>query len=276
VIPDVFVRARPVLVAVAILAAILVVGLLTVGDYGITFDEPIRARSGDAWWHFIATRDRSYLPEGWFANLGAWFDMLGSAMVRAYRALGGHDEYLPRHVLVLLCGLAGMAGTFALARRVLSPWLAVVALVLLALAPRYYGPCFNNPKDIPFAATLVWAIYGIVRLLQEPTRRSALRVSGRSARRPKSSVASCSPLPSSPGSWPPRLRGQSSGCVGPGFSSKLFQLLRRARRTSTSARSIEPSTPRLPTRPCGSRLPFHCRRSFWRSSERPASRCFRA
>ena len=31
-------------------------------------------------------------------------------------------------------------------------------MVLTALTPMFYGHCFNNPKDIPFAAIFVWAL----------------------------------------------------------------------------------------------------------------------
>ncbi|HEY8090144.1 MAG TPA: glycosyltransferase family 39 protein, partial [Polyangiaceae bacterium] len=158
----------------AVLALVLVVGLATVGDYGITIDEPVRARSGDSWWHFLATWDSRYLPHGFFANYGALFDMLGSAVARGHRAIGGDDVYFARHLLIFVSGWLGLLGTYLLGRRVLTPAGAVMALVILVLMPRYYGPCFNNPKDIPFAATFVWAMFGLVRLLQDPSPRSAV------------------------------------------------------------------------------------------------------
>jgi hypothetical protein len=40
-----------------------------------------------------------------------------------------------------------------------------VAAILLALTPGYYGHMFNNPKDIPFAAGYVWALYYMLRIL---------------------------------------------------------------------------------------------------------------
>jgi hypothetical protein len=32
-------------------------------------------------------------------------------------------------------------------------------MILLALTPMYYGHMFNNPKDIPFAAGVIWSLY---------------------------------------------------------------------------------------------------------------------
>ena len=54
---------------------------------------------------------------------------------------------------VLYCG--------RLAARLFGPWSGVLALVLLAASPRYFADSMNNPKDLPFAAMTVMALYYI-------------------------------------------------------------------------------------------------------------------
>jgi len=157
----------------AILLLVVAVDLLTMAHYGVTTDEPIRAHSGDNWLHFFATRDRTFLPEGYQADYGALVDVLGAVLARAHRALGATDDYAARHLLTLASSWIGLLGVYTLGRRVLAPGAAVIALALLVLVPRYYGSSFTNPKDIPFAAAFVWGVYGIVRLLQEPSARTA-------------------------------------------------------------------------------------------------------
>jgi hypothetical protein len=61
-------------------------------------------------------------------------------------------------------GLAGLAGTWRLARELAGPRAAFLALVLLAANPDWYGHMFNNPKDIPFGAAMTWATYYLVRV----------------------------------------------------------------------------------------------------------------
>jgi len=109
-------------------------------------------------------------------NYGALFDMFAAALAGALRGTTGiQDDYLARHAAVFIAGWLGWLGTYRLAGRVAPQPVPLFALVLLMLTPRYYGACFNNPKDIPFAASAVWALYGLVRWLQEPGCRSALR-----------------------------------------------------------------------------------------------------
>ncbi|GHC14277.1 hypothetical protein GCM10007047_34340 [Cerasicoccus arenae] len=57
---------------------------------------------------------------------------------------------------------------------------ALLAGVLLALFPRYWGHQFINPKDIPFAATYVWGLWALVRILRNDRRdwRSMLLFGG--------------------------------------------------------------------------------------------------
>ncbi|MFN0009264.1 MAG: glycosyltransferase family 39 protein [Planctomycetota bacterium] len=160
----------------AMLLGSLVLGAFTLADYGLTFDDPARARAGDDWLRFVASWDPSHLPRGFMANYGALFDMFAAALAGALRIWPGiEDDYLARHAAVFIAGWFGWLGTYRLAGRVAPQPVPLLALVLLMLTPRYYGACFNNPKDIPFAASAVWALYGLVRWLQEPGRRSAMR-----------------------------------------------------------------------------------------------------
>ena len=51
-----------------------------------------------------------------------------------------------------------------------GPFTGLLALVLLAACPLYYGHMFINAKDGPFAAVTMIALLGIVRALQEYPR----------------------------------------------------------------------------------------------------------
>ena len=58
-------------------------------------------------------------------------------------------------------------------------WPDLATLLLLALCPTFYGHMFMNPKDAPFAVSMVILMLGLVRLAQEypePSPRTILIV----------------------------------------------------------------------------------------------------
>jgi len=56
-----------------------------------------------------------------------------------------------RHLLSGAFGLAGLAGTWQLARLVVGERGGLVALVLLLLTGGWSGAMFTHTKDVPFA-----------------------------------------------------------------------------------------------------------------------------
>ena len=50
-------------------------------------------------------------------------------------------------------------------RHLAGTWGGVLAILMLALTPPFYGHAFNNPKDIPFAAGSIWALYYLVLII---------------------------------------------------------------------------------------------------------------
>jgi len=71
----------------------------------------------------------------------------------------------------------GLAVTWRLARRVGGPLAGLAALLLLTLCPTFYGHMFMNPKDAPFAVSMVILMLGLVRLAEEypsPSPRTVL------------------------------------------------------------------------------------------------------
>src|SRR5437899_11519461 len=82
-----------------------------------------------------------------------------------------------RRLLGAVVGVIGLAVTWRLARRVSGPLAGLATLLLLALCPTFYGHLFMNPKDAPFAVSMVILVLGLVRLAQEypaPSPRAIL------------------------------------------------------------------------------------------------------
>src|SRR6185437_12658846 len=111
-----------------------------------------------------------------FANLymyGGGFDMAASLLHKVIPL----ELFETRRLLGAVVGVIGLAVTWRLARRVGGPLAGLATLLLLALCPTFYGHMFMNPKDAPFAVSMVILMLGLVRLADEypePSPRTVL------------------------------------------------------------------------------------------------------
>lgn len=147
--------------ALALTAAIV---LLTFRRYGVSWDEEVQSQYGQAIYDYYISgfTDRRYdqifnlyLYGGMFDGLAAW--------INAYTPF---DIYATRHLLNASVGLIGLWGTWRLGRLIGGEAAGFASLVLLLFTPMYYGHMFNNPKDIPFAAGVVWILYYMAKSLR--------------------------------------------------------------------------------------------------------------
>lgn len=157
-------RARRIALAVLALAGVFV--LLTFDRHGISNDEEVQHVYGRLLLDFYLSGFAD-LRAFEYKNLylyGGFFDLVAAAFERAGVAEGPALWDL-RHLISALFGLAGLAGTWLLARRLAGEWAGLAALVLLSITGSWSGAMFTHTKDIPFAATMLWALYFSVRVL---------------------------------------------------------------------------------------------------------------
>ncbi len=152
------------LAARVLLLCVGIVILLTFRDYGITWDEELQSQYGLAVVDYYVSffQDHRYADIFNLHLYGGMFDGLASVI----------DRYTPfslyetRHLVNAFFGLAGLWGTWRLGRLIGGSVVGLMALVMLILTPMYYGHMFNNPKDIPFAAGIIWSMYYMGRCFQ--------------------------------------------------------------------------------------------------------------
>ena len=156
------------LVAYAALAALALAAALTFRDYGLGWDDYTHAQYGDLLLSLYSSgfHDTRALS---FVNLylyGGGFDMAAAMLAKILP----FDLFETRRLLGAVVGIAGIAVTWRIGRRIGGPWPGLLALVLLAACPLYYGHMFMNPKDAPFAAAMAFFLLGLVRLLDQYPR----------------------------------------------------------------------------------------------------------
>ena len=96
-----------------------------------------------------------------YVNYGALFDVVGRLLAR----VSPLDLFETRHLLSGCFGLLGLAYAYRLATYLATPLAGFLATLFLVLTPVYYGHAFNNPKDIPFAALFLVALYYLIRTI---------------------------------------------------------------------------------------------------------------
>jgi Dolichyl-phosphate-mannose-protein mannosyltransferase len=154
--------------AIAVLVLTGAVAAATFRDYGLGWDDYTHSQYGSLLVSLYSSgfADKRALS---FVNLymyGGGFDLLSALMAKVL-PLGLFEM---RRLVGAAVGLVGLFVTWRLGRRLGGPFAGLIAIILLAACPLYYGHMFMNAKDGPFAVTTVIALLGIVRAFQEYPR----------------------------------------------------------------------------------------------------------
>jgi hypothetical protein len=163
--------------AIIVLGAVALIAGLTFRDYGLGWDDYTHAEYADLLLRMYGSgfKDTGALS---FANLymyGGGFDMMAALLHKVIPL----ELFETRRLLGAVVGVIGLAVTWRLGRRVGGPLAGLATLLLLALCPTFYGHMFMNPKDAPFAVSMMVLIMGLVRLAEEypsPSPRTILIV----------------------------------------------------------------------------------------------------
>jgi hypothetical protein len=162
--------------AAALLSAVLVVGVSTAADYGLTVDEFNADDYGPKAlaWYTSGFRDRSHFETVEFSlwYYGPWFHML-TAYVQSFDVA---DRLAVRHAMTFLVGLAGVAALLPIGRLAVGRWAGLTAIALCLMTGYFYGSLFFTPVDVPFLAAMTWATLAILVMTRQvlPSWRATL------------------------------------------------------------------------------------------------------
>ena len=152
-------------IAVLILASVAIIAGMTFRDYGLGWDDVTHLQYGDLLLSLYGSgfTDARALS---FVNLhkyGGGFDMAAALAAKMLP----FDIFETRRLVGAAVGLLGLFATWRIGRRIGGPLAGLIALILLATCPLYYGHMFMNPKDAPFATAMAVMLLGLVRTFDE-------------------------------------------------------------------------------------------------------------
>src|SRR5688572_15028051 len=141
---------------VMLAVSLLPIFVLTSLDFGVTWDEKARHRYGEMIWEYLrGLRSRSSFVDYGGNSYPGLFDTLCAAVEQWLP----WNRYVIRHAVNAVFGWIGCVLCCGLGARLFGTWAGVLAMTLLAASPRYLADSMNNPKDLPFAAMTVVALY---------------------------------------------------------------------------------------------------------------------
>jgi hypothetical protein len=151
--------------AVCVLAVTAVIALATFRDYGLGWDDYTHSQYGALLVSLYKSgfTDQRALS---FVNLymyGGGFDMIATLAAKVLP----FGLFETRRLVGAMIGVIGLFATWRLGRRLGGPFAGLIALLLIATCPLYYGHMFINAKDGPFAAVMAIALLGLVRAFEE-------------------------------------------------------------------------------------------------------------
>lgn len=129
-------------------------------DYGLTADEGLQQRYGrrTVRWYATLGGDRSATETNNLYLYGGAFELVAQAAQRV-SPLGVYES---RHLVNAAFGFAGVVAAWGLGRLLGGAAAGFASALFLVLTPAYYGHCFANPKDVPFAALYALATWSIL------------------------------------------------------------------------------------------------------------------
>jgi hypothetical protein len=168
---------------IIVAALIFIIRPLFSSDFGPSGDEITHRNLGDLSYDYLSTFGKNdsvfrYTPNQredptLLLNYGPLLEVTSAAIYKNVDV----NPYKTRHfiltvftfLLFFYCGMAAYE---------IGGWRAgLIAMLFMLVSPRILGEAFNNPKDPPFAAGYMMAIYGLLCLVSElprPTWRTAI------------------------------------------------------------------------------------------------------
>jgi hypothetical protein len=168
---------------------LLILGLITYKDYGVSFDEPAQRLIGVTNLNHIAHKFNltsiinneslaqfpKKLDQITDRDYGVIFELPAAYMEHIFDLKQERDIYHARHLLTFLFFLAGVFAVYRMAQRRFNDWrIGLLAATFLILSPRIFADAFYNDKDLVFLSVFAIAMNTSISFLLKPSLKTAL------------------------------------------------------------------------------------------------------
>ncbi|MDQ8193298.1 glycosyltransferase family 39 protein [Coraliomargarita sp. SDUM461004] len=154
--------------SMVLFAVLILIGIFTVRDYGLTWDEGFRFGGGDSALSYYNDLFAGKDPGVRQSSYPSFFDLPLAWAHQQFPDWGTRSQ--KGHIWSLCFGLLGFLSVWRLTARMGGERAGFWALLFLATLPRYYGHMFFNPKDIPLAGTYAFGVWALVALFSRLPR----------------------------------------------------------------------------------------------------------
>lgn len=139
------------------LTAVFALLTATFLHYGLTWDEEVHRIYGECIlrWYGSFFKDSAARDFHTLRFYGGFFDAIAALTGRVLP----FGVYESRHLANMLFGFLAIFFSYRLGKHLSGAAAGFFSALFLTLTPVFYGHIFNNPKDVPFAALFLVAIY---------------------------------------------------------------------------------------------------------------------
>jgi hypothetical protein len=167
------------------LLLLLLLGVTSYRDYGISWDEPQQRITGAVTTNYVAkvlhlhgVGANKYFPTlatYHDREYGVVFEAPAFALENIFKLRDSRHIYMFRHFLTFLVFLGGVCAVYKLSRRRFSDWrIGLLSALFLVLTPRLFADGFYNSKDTVFMAVFAAAMNTTISFVLQPRIKTAL------------------------------------------------------------------------------------------------------
>ena len=147
----------------------------TLSDYGMSWDEQVRWRSGDLKLEYYKSVFQG-IPNFPTEKLaGDRYPGLYDLPLAVWHSTLGGNRMIQGHILSICFGTLGLISTTLLAGILFGAKTAFWSTLILALLPKFYGHSMINPKDIPFLASYTLGLFMILWITKKSLKDGSLK-----------------------------------------------------------------------------------------------------
>jgi hypothetical protein len=151
---------------------ILLAGLISYQDYGISWDEFFDMDRGIVNYNYVFSGDQTLLSYH-SRDYGSFFELFLIILDRTEGFQDFTHSFLLRHFVNFLLFYCSLLFFFLLCKDHFGDWrVGLFGVIMLFLSPRIFADSFYNTKDIPFMSFCIISVYTLRKLAKEQNLRT--------------------------------------------------------------------------------------------------------